>query len=186
MLGDILGRVGNGDGAKPQCRSAGLARVCECLGLFGGSTGERYGNTARAGGDARDHNVGGTHTLYALLSLLRRDVWATWWRQTVPTRRTNQQRYKGTCGTTELAETNSGIWSHGEQIVIENAKAIGLTGLGCFSRLPMREEVYLPVSAARGVRRARAASPVRSRRFAWPAIHPRRRARDRPPNRHAS
>src|SRR5437588_11421531 len=38
------------------------------------------------------------------------------------TGRTNQQRYKVTCGAAEFAETNPENWSHGEQIVIVNAR----------------------------------------------------------------
>src|SRR2546430_5792727 len=38
------------------------------------------------------------------------------------TGRTNQQRYKGTCGAAEFAGSSRENWSHGEQIVIVNAR----------------------------------------------------------------
>jgi hypothetical protein len=41
------------------------------------------------------------------------------------TGRTNQQRYKVACGAAEFAESNPQNWSHGEQIVIVNARRPG-------------------------------------------------------------
>ena len=38
------------------------------------------------------------------------------------TGRTNQQRYKGTCGAAEFAKSSRENWSHGEQTVIVNAR----------------------------------------------------------------
>jgi len=38
------------------------------------------------------------------------------------TGRTKQQRYKGTCGAAEFAESSRENWSHGEQIVIVNGR----------------------------------------------------------------
>src|SRR5437868_13361807 len=38
------------------------------------------------------------------------------------TGRTKQQRYTGTCGAAEIAESSREDWSHGEQIVIVNGR----------------------------------------------------------------